>query len=63
MHTRKIGTGKETLTVQEVTASAYAKEVGLRNKGLLKKGRGQAEGLIVESRGRSDKRNDSGGNK
>lgn len=34
VHTLKYGNGKETLTVKEVTTSAYAKEAELKEKGL-----------------------------
>lgn len=37
VHTLKYGTGKDTLTVKEVTTSAYAKEAELREKGLIGK--------------------------
>ncbi|CAA7036546.1 unnamed protein product [Microthlaspi erraticum] len=60
VHTLKYGNGKETLTVREVKASAYAKEAELRHKGLLKKTKSNSEGLYVESRGRSNKRSDKG---
>lgn len=60
VHTLKYGTGKETLTVREVKTSAYAKAAELRFKGVLKKGKSSSEGLYVESRGRSSKRNNGG---
>ena len=55
--TLKYGTAKETLTMNDVTNSAYSKEVELKEKGLLNKSRSDVEGLYVEySRGRSDKK-------
>ena len=60
VHTLKYGTGKDTLTVREVVSSAYAKEIELKQKGLLGKAGKTNEGLYVESRGRSSKRNDRG---
>ena len=60
VHTLKYGTGKDTLTVLEVTSSAYAKEIELRQKGVLNKGKSSSEGLFVESRGRSSKKSDRG---
>ncbi|CAA7014375.1 unnamed protein product [Microthlaspi erraticum] len=63
VHTLKYGMGKDTITLKEVTTSAYAKEVELRQKGLLGKSKAASEGLYVENRGRSEKRNDyKGGN-
>ncbi|KAJ4885668.1 Retrovirus-related Pol polyprotein from transposon TNT 1-94 [Raphanus sativus] len=53
--TLKYGTAKETLTMNDVINSAYSKEVELKEKGLLNKSRSDAEGLYVESRGRSEK--------
>lgn len=58
VHTLKYGTGKDTLTVMEITSSAYAKEIELKQKGVLNKGKSGSEGLYVESRGRSSKRSD-----
>lgn len=55
VHTLKYGTGKDTLTVNEVVSSAYAKEIELKQKGLLGKSVKANEGLYVESRGRSGK--------
>ncbi|CAA7038779.1 unnamed protein product [Microthlaspi erraticum] len=63
VHTLQYGSGKETLTVNEVVTSAYSKEAELRQKGLLNKSRQVAEGLYVESRGRSDKQGGSPKNK
>ena len=60
VHTLKYGTGKDTLTVTEVVSSAYAKETELKQRGLLGKSGKSNEGLYVESRGRSSKRNDRG---
>lgn len=59
VHTLQYGTGKDTLTVNEVVTAAYPKEVELKQKGLLTRGK-QAEGLYVDSRGRSTTRGDSG---
>ena len=56
VHTLKYGTGKETLTVNEVVSSAYAKEAELRQKGSLSRSRQGSEGLYVDNRGRNDKR-------
>ena len=58
VHTLKYGTGKDTLTVMEVTSSAYTKEIELKQKGVLNKGKSGSEGLYVESRRRSSKRSD-----
>lgn len=58
VHTLKYGTGKDTLTVNEVVSSAYAKEIELKEKGLLHKSRSNSEGLLVSSRGRSQQRFD-----
>ncbi|CAA7021882.1 unnamed protein product [Microthlaspi erraticum] len=55
VHTLKYGNGKETLTLHEVTTSAYAKEVELKESGLLGKAKSGAEALVV-SRGRSKKK-------
>ena len=60
VHTLKYGTGKDTLTVREVVSSAYAKEIELKQKGLVGKAGKSNEGLYVESHGRSSKRNDRG---
>ncbi|CAA7055048.1 unnamed protein product [Microthlaspi erraticum] len=63
LDTLKYGMGKDTITLRDVTASAYAKEVELRQKGLLNKSKSNPEGLYVEaSRGRSEKREDYKGN-
>ncbi|CAA7029322.1 unnamed protein product [Microthlaspi erraticum] len=64
VHTIKYGMDKDTITLKEVITSAYAKEVELRQKGLLGgKSKSSSEGLYVENRGRSEKRNDyKGGN-
>lgn len=51
----KYGNGKKTLTLKEVTTSAYSKEAELKEKGLIGKSRSGAEGLVV-SRGRNYKR-------
>lgn len=56
VHTLKYGTGKETLTVNEVVSSAYAKEAELRQKGAQNKSRQGTEGLYVEGRGRSERK-------
>ena len=50
VHTLKYGNSKETLTLKEVTTSAYSKEVELREKGLLGKSSSAAEGLLVSKR-------------
>ena len=47
VHTLKYGNGKETLTIKEVTTSAYAKEAELKEKGLLKRSKSDAEGLVL----------------
>lgn len=62
VHTLQYGTGKDTLTISEVMASAYSKEVELKQKGLATKGR-QSEGLYTEARGRTSTRSSGGGNK
>lgn len=62
VHTLQYGTGKDTLTVNEVITAAYSKEAELKQKGLTTRGK-QSEGLYSESRGRSFTRNDSGNNK
>ena len=55
----KYGSGKETLTVRDVTSSAYSKEVELRENGLLNKSKGNLEGLFAsDNRGRGEKKND-----
>lgn len=46
VHTLKYGMGKDTLTLREVTTSAYTKEVELRQKGLLNKGKSSSEGFF-----------------
>lgn len=56
VHTLKYGMGKDMLTLHEVVTSAYAKEVELKQKGLLGRSRSCNEGLNFEDRGRSDKR-------
>ena len=53
--TLKYGTAKET-PMNDMINSAYSKEGELKEKGLLNKSRSGAEGLYVESRGRSEKR-------
>lgn len=62
VHTLQYGTGKDTLAVSEVMASAYSKEVELKQKGVGAKGR-QSEGLYTESRGRLNNRGESGNGK
>lgn len=62
VHTLQYGTGKDTLTVSEVMASAYSKEVELKQKGISPKLK-QSEGLYTESRGRSRGRNEGGNSK
>ena len=62
VHTLQYGTGKDTLTVNEVMTAAYSKEVELKQKGMTPKGR-PSEVLFSESRGRLATRNESGGNK
>ena len=62
VHTLQYGTGKDTLTVNEVMTAAYSKELELKQKGVNTRGK-QSEGLFTESRGRSSSRNDSGNNK
>lgn len=57
VHTLKYGSGKDTLTVNDVITSAYAKETELRERGLLQKSKSDVEGLYVGDRGRTDKRN------
>lgn len=59
VHMLKYGNSKETLTLKEVTTSAYSKEAELREKGLIRKSSSNAEGLFA-SKGSSDKR--QGGN-
>ena len=55
----KYGSGKETLTVCDVTSSAYSKEVELREKRLLNKSKRNSEGLFAgDNRGRGEKKND-----
>ena len=61
VHTLQYGTSRETLTVSEVVTSAYSKEAELRQKGLLGKKKNGAEGLYVEARGRSSKRQSESG--
>ena len=62
--TLKYGVGKTvTLTVEDVTSSAYSKEIELREKGLLGKTKPNSERLFV-GRGRTENRNSGqGGNK
>lgn len=55
VHMLKYGNSKETLTLKEVTTSAYSKEAELREKGLLGKSSSAAEGLFV-SKGTGEKR-------
>lgn len=62
VHTLQYGTGRGTLTVNEVMTAAYSKEAELKKKGLLSRGK-QSEGLYVDSRGRSSTRNESGNKK
>lgn len=62
VHTLQYGTGKDTLTVNEVITAAYSKEAELKQKGLNTRGK-QSEGLYSETRGRASTRNDSGSNK
>lgn len=59
VHTLKYGSGKDTLTINEVVTSAYSKEIELKEKGLFSRSKADAEGLYVESRGRSDKKGGS----
>lgn len=62
VHTLKYGTGKYTLTVHDVTTSAYAKEIELKQQSLLGKSKSNSEGLYVESRGiQHDKGNKGNG--
>lgn len=56
VHTLRYGSGKDTLTINEVITSAYSKEVELKEKGLLSRPKLDAEGLYIESRGRSYKK-------
>ena len=63
VHTLKYGTGKETLTVNEVVSSAYAKEAELRQKGVQSKSRQETEGLYAESRGRSERKGSRNSNR
>ena len=58
VHTLKYGSGKDTLTVKEVTLAAYAKEAELREKGMLGKSKSEGEGLFAD-RGRQSKRQGS----
>ena len=58
VHTLQYGTGKDTLTVNEVVTAAYSKEVELKQKGLLTRGK-KTKSLYIESRGRSTTRGDS----
>ena len=60
VHTLKYGTGKDTLTVQDVTTSAYAKEIELKQRCLLGKAKTNSEGLYVESRGRQKEKGNRG---
>lgn len=60
VHTLKYGNGKETLTIKEVITSAYAKEAELKEKGLGKRPKSNAEGMMI-SRGRTDKRYENQG--
>lgn len=56
VHTLKYGSGKDTLTVNDVVTTAYAKETELRERGLLGKSKADAEGLYVSERGRGDRK-------
>ena len=47
VYTLKYGNWKETLTLNEVTRSAYAKEVELKKNGLIVKTKSNAKGLVV----------------
>lgn len=58
VHTLQYGMGKDTLTVNEVMTAAYSKEVELKQKGLLTRGK-QSEGLYVDSRGRQSTRGET----
>lgn len=60
VHTLKYWNGKETLTVKEVTSSAYAKEAELRETCLAGMSRLSDEGVVVTRR-RADKRGKSYG--
>ena len=62
LHTLQYGTGRDTLTVNEVMTAAYSKEAELKQKGLTNRNK-QSEGLYTESRGRSTTRNEGGNNK
>lgn len=55
VHTLKYGNSKETLTLKEVTTSAYSKEAELREKGLVGKTSSAAEGLFA-TRGNNERR-------
>ncbi|WZZ59084.1 hypothetical protein YC2023_059191 [Brassica napus] len=55
VHTLKYGNRKETLTLNEVTSFVYAKEVELKEKGLIGKAKSNAEGLVV-ARGRPERK-------
>ena len=59
-HSLKYGKGKDTITVEEVTESAYSKEVELKEAGQLNKAKTASEGLYLGQRGRSDRRSNSG---
>lgn len=50
VHTLNYGNGKQTLTLAEVTESAYSKETGLREARLLGKSNSPAEGLFIGRR-------------
>ena len=54
VHTLKYGNSKETLTLKEVTTSAYSKEAELREKRLIGKSSSAGEGLMV-FQGKGDK--------
>lgn len=56
VYTLKYEMGKDTITLQEVTTSAYAKEVELKQKRLFSRTKANGEGLYVENRGRTDRR-------
>lgn len=58
VHTLKYSNGKETLTLQEVTTSAYTKEVELKEDGKISKARSYTERLVV-GRGRYETKTQS----
>lgn len=59
VHTLKYDTGKETITVREVTSASYDKELELKQKGKLQRSILRSYSLYVEARGRSEKRYDN----